>query len=233
MQSATSATCSTCDTSTTSHDDRQPGLRAGTPRGPRAPAPRAPGTSTATSAACTTSPRRIVAPAALAALRREQRLLLALDRARPGDQRERPAPDRRRADVHGGRRRVQVGGHHLVGLADLDRPGRRPGAGRERDRLEPLGVADETDDRVDRAARDERLAAGGADAFGDAPRRRPRWPRASSPRPSRSFASFASPGPTRPVLHVLERPRERRNPGLRPGVPVPFGSGDYAGQRPP
>jgi hypothetical protein len=61
---------------------------------------------------------------------------------------------------------VQVGGHHLVGLADLDHvvDARELVEG---DRLEPLGVADEADDRVDRAPRDERLAAGGSDAFGD------------------------------------------------------------------
>ena len=136
--------------------------RAGTPPGSRAPAPRGPGTSRATSAACR---RRRAGSSRRRPRGRSSRgnACSSVSTAHgPGDDRERVAADRRRAHLHRGRCRVQVARDHLVRLADLDHviDARQL---LERDRLEPARCPRPEPMIVwTVAARDERLAAGGA-----------------------------------------------------------------------
>src|SRR4026207_914530 len=137
-----------------------------------------------------------------------RRLLLALDRARPRDQRERLAPDRGRSHLDGGGLGMEVPRDHLVGLADpddvIDALHLLP-----IDRLEARRVADEAGGRAHGAARNEALTFGPAHPFGDGfdvRLRRALLHHDDHPRPP--------PAP--------ERPRGRNGPG--PPAPGPLGS---------
>jgi hypothetical protein len=97
---------------------------------------------------------------------------------------------------------VQRRGDHLVRLADLDDV-IDPGHLLPLDRREPIGVADEPDDRVDGSARDERLTAGRSNAFRDGL--------------DVGLGGIAPHDYDHPSAFLLER---RRTPGCGPGVVV-------------
>ena len=100
-------------------DDRQAGLAPWPRRAAAGPPGRAPGTSTATCAACRRRRGRASRPPALTICGGGQRLVARLDRARAGDQREVLAADLAPADLEHGRLAVaELRRGELVRLED-------------------------------------------------------------------------------------------------------------------
>ena len=99
--------------------------------------------------------------------RGRHRLLLRFDRAGPGDDDERVAPDDDVADLDLGRLGTGLARDELVRLADAHDGLDARHAG-DRQRHEALGIADQADDRAVLAARDEGIATGVLDYLDDA-----------------------------------------------------------------
>src|SRR5207247_8505610 len=117
---------------------------------------------------------------------------------------------------------MEIAGDHLVRLADLDHVIDAVHLAPV-DRLEALGVADETDDRVDGAARDEGLPAVRPHPFGDGLD-------LAVGRVRRHHDDHLVEPPRSAWSHT----REVETPGVRPGVAgCSVAAGDYAGSRPP